>query len=58
MTRYYIKLLVTMLMTLWLYKEASDVRHKYFRRMFGIICNFATSNYNFVTYVRDEQRIL
>ena len=27
------------------------------RRMFGTICNFATSKYNFVTYVRDGQRI-
>ena len=31
--------------------EASDVRDKYVRdqRMFGTICNFATSKYNFVT---------
>ena len=40
--------------------EASDVRDKYVRdqRMFGTICNFATSKYNLVTYVRDNQRIL
>ena len=39
--------------------EASDVRDKYIRdkRMFGTICNFATSKNNFVTYVRDGQRI-
>ena len=27
------------------------------RRMFGTICTFATSKYNFVTYVRDHKRI-
>ena len=45
---------------LWSISEASDVRDKYIRdqRMFGTICNFATSKYNFVTYVRDDQRIL
>ena len=41
------------------FAEASDVRDKWVRdmRWFGTICDFATSKYNFVTYVRDGQRI-